>query len=104
MTDVWQGYRLLPQDVLFFRDGRPSSMGDDHYLRSIFLPHPSTLYGMVRTQRMPDEGCDLSHVSEAWWQGLPERLRAEIGEWGGYGSLRLRGPWLVRDLPGTDRH
>src|SRR5258706_6422136 len=98
MSDAaWQGYRLIPEDVLFFRDGKPATMGEDHYLRSIFLPYPSTIYGMVRTRRMLQEGCELSDCSEKWWGGLPSPLRAEIGEWGGYGSLRLRGPWLVRE-------
>jgi CRISPR-associated protein Cmr3 len=102
VTDAWAGYHLVPEDVLFFRDGRPSSMGDDHYLRSLFLPYPSTLYGMARTRRLLEDGYDLSHVSERWWQALPAGLRAEIGEWGAYGTLKLRGPWLVRERPGND--
>jgi len=102
MNVAWAGYRLLPEDVLFFRDGRPSSMGDDHYLRSLFLPYPSTLYGMARTRRLLENGYELSHVSETWWRALPGELRAEIGEWGDYGSLQLRGPWLVRESPRND--
>lgn len=92
----WTAYRLIPEDVLFFREAKPSSIGDDHYLRSIFPPFPSTLYGLTRTQRLLEEGCDLSAVSSQWWQTLPEPLRREIGEWGEYGSLQLRGPWLLQ--------
>ena len=99
MSESWQGYRLVPEDVLFFRDGKPSSIGEDHYLRSIFLPYPSTIFGMVRTRRMQEQGCDLSQVSETWWDKLPSGVRDEVGEWGGYGSLKLHGPWLVRDTP-----
>lgn len=99
MSGTWQGYRLVPEDVLFFRDGKPSSIGDDHYLRSIFLPYPSTIYGLVRTQRLLQEGCDLSAVSEAWWKSLSDNLRGEVGEWNGHGSLRLRGPWLMQESP-----
>jgi CRISPR-associated protein Cmr3 len=97
MTAEWHGYRLVPEDVLFFRDGSPASLGEDHYLRSIFPPYPATLYGMVRTQRLLDEGCDLANVSEAWWNTLPAKLRGEVGEWAQEGSLALRGPWLIRD-------
>ncbi|HXH40882.1 MAG TPA: type III-B CRISPR module-associated Cmr3 family protein, partial [Thermoanaerobaculia bacterium] len=81
MSGTWQGYRLVPEDVLFFRDGKPSSIGDDHYLRSIFPPYPSTLYGLVRTQRLLEEGCDLSAVSEGWWKSLSDDLRGQVGEW-----------------------
>ena len=92
----WTAYRLIPEDVLFFREAKPSSIGDDHYLRSIFPPFPSTLYGLTRTQRLLQEGCDLSAVSSQWWQALPDELRRQVGEWGEYGSLQLRGPWLLR--------
>ena len=103
MNGTWRGYRLVPEDVLFFRDGKPSSIGDDHYLRSIFPPYPSTLYGLVRTQRLFEEGCDLSAVSEAWWKSLSADLRSQIGEWNGHGSLRLRGPWLVKESTSSSR-
>jgi CRISPR-associated protein Cmr3 len=99
----WTGYRLVPEDVLFFRDAKPSSIGADHYLRSIFPPLPSTLYGLARTQRLLEEGCELSAVSPQWWSNLPGKLRGEIGEWGGHGSLKLRGPWLLQQrLPLVD--
>jgi len=97
--EAWRGFRLLPDDVLFFRDGRPATRGDDHYLPSIFPPHPSTLYGAIRTRRLLDEGVDLGALGpdrKAAWKALPDALREELGEWGGFGCLELRGPWLVR--------
>lgn len=93
------GFRFVPDDVLFFRDGRPSTRGDDHHLRSLFPPHPSTLYGALRTRRLRDAGiepADLRRQGESLWQTLEAGLRDELGEWGGFGSLELRGPWLVR--------
>jgi len=36
-------------DTLFFRDGKPFSMGENHWTDSIFLPNPSTIYGALRT-------------------------------------------------------
>lgn len=37
-------------DTLFFRDGKPFSMGDDNMATGIFPPPPSVLYGALRTQ------------------------------------------------------
>lgn len=36
-------------DTLFFRDGRPFVMGEDHWTNSIFPPNMSTIYGALRT-------------------------------------------------------
>ncbi|MFN4254816.1 MAG: type III-B CRISPR module-associated protein Cmr3 [Saprospiraceae bacterium] len=36
-------------DTLFFRDGRPFSMGDDSFAQGIFPPPPSVIYGALRT-------------------------------------------------------
>ena len=99
MSAGWRGFRLLPDDVLFFRDGRPSTRGDDHYLRSLFPPNPSTLYGALRTRRLADAGVSLQRLrrqGKALWAELPTDLRAELGEWQGFGTLEVRGPWLVR--------
>jgi CRISPR-associated protein Cmr3 len=94
---MWQAYRLVSDDVLFFRDGKPSSRGEDHYLRSMFPPSPSVLYGAIRTGRLLEEGVDLTKLDETAWGKLPPALLEEIGPWGGFGSLCLRGPWLQRD-------
>jgi len=95
-TDSWRSFRLVPDDVLFFRDGKPSTQGFDHYLRSIFPPHPFTLYGALRTRRLLDEGVPLRGLAKRWPK-LPAELREELGEWCKFGALEVRGPWLVRD-------
>jgi len=92
----WTSFRLEPDDVLFFRDGKPSTRGTDHYLRSLFPPYPSTLYGAVRTRRLLDSGVDLTGLHEATWNDRVNGLSSELGPWGGFGTLRLRGPWLLR--------
>lgn len=94
----WSAFQLVPDDLLFFRDGKPSTRGNDHYLRSLFPPHPATLYGALRTRRLADGNVDLSGLNGRTWAGrVGEVLAAEVGAWGGFGSLELRGPWLVRD-------
>lgn len=103
----WRGFRFTPDDVLFFRDGRPSTRGADHYLPSLFPPHPSTLYGALRSRRLLDAGFSparLRRERQRAWEMLPEDVQVEIGPWGGFGSLALRGPWLVRRRnDGADR-
>ncbi len=36
-------------DTLFFRDGKPFSMGDDSFAQGIFPPPPSVIYGALRS-------------------------------------------------------
>ncbi|HEX7185876.1 MAG TPA: type III-B CRISPR module-associated Cmr3 family protein [Thermoanaerobaculia bacterium] len=93
----WSSFQAVPDDVLFFRDGKPSSIGADHYLRSLFPPNPATLYGALRTRRLMDGGVELGGLGEATWRERLGALEAELGPWGGFGSLELRGPWLVKD-------
>lgn len=40
---------IEPIDTLFFRDGKPFSMGDQAAAFGIFPPYPSTAYGAIRT-------------------------------------------------------
>jgi CRISPR-associated protein Cmr3 len=99
----WRGFTATPEDVLFFRDSRPSTIGADHYLQSIFPSLPSTLYGMLRTCRLMDTRDDLEKLGEKRWGSLPPEVRQEVGEWGALGTLRLRGPWLVRKHDDTNQ-
>jgi len=97
----WKAFTLVPDDFLFFRDGKPSTQGEDHYLRSLFPPNPSTLYGAVRTRRLMDAGIDLRRLSAGSWEQALGSLVEELGPWGGFGSLELRGPWLVCERRGV---
>lgn len=40
---------IKPFDTLFFRDGKPFSMGSETWADSIFPPSPSVFYGAIRT-------------------------------------------------------
>lgn len=40
---------IKPLDTLFFRDGKPFSMGDNDWADGIFPPHPSVFYGALRS-------------------------------------------------------
>ncbi|MBD3339173.1 MAG: type III-B CRISPR module-associated protein Cmr3 [Candidatus Lokiarchaeota archaeon] len=48
--------RIVPNDTLFFRDGKPFSMGDETWADGIFPPNPSTVYGSIRTKFITENG------------------------------------------------
>lgn len=52
-------------DTLFFRDGKPFSMGEETWAEGIFPPHPSTLYGMLRSVYFAHHLDKLSGVNTA---------------------------------------
>ncbi|AKB13725.1 MAG TPA: type III-B CRISPR module-associated protein Cmr3 [Methanosarcina thermophila] len=41
--------KIDPLDTIFFRDGKPFSMGEDSWGNCIFPPSPSVIYGAIRT-------------------------------------------------------
>lgn len=50
-----------PLDTLFFRDGKPFSMGDESWADGVFPPYPSVIYGALRSwfiSNHPDEITD----------------------------------------------
>lgn len=51
-------------DTLFFRDGKPFSMGDDVWADGIFPPLPSVIYGAMRTAYMFQKSITLAEMLE----------------------------------------
>lgn len=71
--------RIEPLDPLFFRDGRPFTMGEDDWSGSLFPPHPGVLYGALRAayfSRHPDE-LPRANTSE----DPTKRFRVELVCW-----------------------
>lgn len=84
-------------DVWTFGDGRPFEAGEDHQRLSMFPPTSLTLQGALRAKVLADSGVSF----EAFRQKDPAcaTVARQIG-WpddDGWGQLRLRGPWLVKD-------
>ncbi len=52
-------------DTLFFRDGRPFSMGDDSFAQGVFPPPPGVVYGALRTAFL-SEGLE----ADSHWDNL----------------------------------
>jgi CRISPR-associated protein Cmr3 len=63
---------IIPLDTLFFRDGKPFTMGAESWANGIFLPLPSTLYGALRTAY-------ISHSSKGFNGFSQGTLEKEIG-------------------------
>jgi len=51
-------------DTLFFRDGKPFTMGEDSWGNCIFPPNPSTLYGSLRSTYFSEHPEDLEKANE----------------------------------------
>jgi len=51
-------------DTLFFRDGKPFSMGENTSASGIFPPPPSVFYGALRTAHAAQIGCNLDGIQQ----------------------------------------
>ncbi|HMW06629.1 MAG TPA: type III-B CRISPR module-associated protein Cmr3 [Leptospiraceae bacterium] len=67
--------KINPLDVLFFRDGKPFSMGEDVWATGIFPPFPSTLYGALRASYFSDH---IDKLEYANIEGKDDSLKLEI--------------------------
>lgn len=82
-------YRIKPLDTLFFRDGRPFSMGSETWAEPIFPPYPSTVYGAIRAWLISEKG-----GYERFKKG---ELEQELGTPSKKGSMRIIGPIVALD-------
>ncbi len=83
--------KIIPNDALFFRSGRPFSMGDDSWTDVIFPPHPSTIYGAIRTFLIFEKG-SLKDFNEG-------KFKDVIGTSNGKekGTLKIIGPFIYNE-------
>jgi len=79
-------YKIEPLDTLFFRDGRPFSMGSETWANPIFPPYPSTVYGAIRTWLIFEKG-NLREFEEG-------KYKEELGTITEKGRLTIRGPFI----------
>lgn len=75
--------RISALDTLFFRDGKPFSMGEDSWADGVFPPYPSVLYGALRTWYIANhaEGATESIIGESGQisiKGIHYRLPSEL--------------------------
>lgn len=55
---------INPLDTLFFRDGKPFTMGEDTWSNGIFPPYPSVIYGALRTLYFANHIDELRKANE----------------------------------------
>jgi CRISPR-associated protein Cmr3 len=80
-------YRIIPNDTLFFRDGRPFTMGAETWANPIFPPYPATLYGAIRSWLI-FEKASLKEFYEG-------KLKEELGTKEEKGNLKITGPIIA---------
>lgn len=80
--------KLIPNDPLFFRSGRPFTMGDDTWADEIFPPYPSTIYGAIRSFLIFHRGS----LNDFYHNGYND-----IGNKNNKGSLKLYGPFILSE-------
>ena len=83
--------KIDPFDTLFFRDGKPFTMGADSAAEGVFPPYPSTLFGAVRSAIIAQ-----THGLPAF---LNEKLKTEIGTKDSYAtaSIEIKAVFLYRE-------
>lgn len=64
MAENTQTIKLEALDTLFFRDGKPFSMGEDSWADGIFPPPPSVIYGALRTAWASENNIPLNEIDE----------------------------------------
>ncbi len=74
-----------PLDTLFFRDGKPFSMGEETWADGVFPPFPSVIYGALRTAYFANHIKDIGKANTA--EDPTKDLEPEKG-------LRIRGIYL----------
>lgn len=78
---------LTPVDVWLFRDGRSFDAGSDHFARTIFPPFPTVIQGAIRSHHLRLRNISLDDQNA---------IANCVGTATDFGSLRLRGPFVVR--------
>ncbi|MEP0814908.1 MAG: type III-B CRISPR module-associated protein Cmr3 [bacterium] len=85
-----KNYSLVPEDVLFFRDGKPFA----NFQKSLFPPSPQTVYGALQAVLLY-QWCNDN--------GISGDIRKVVNDKRGpdsYHNLVVRGPWLEADGKG----
>ncbi len=80
---------ITPLDTLFFRTGKPFTMGEDTFAEVFFPPSPSTIYGAIRSFLIFQRG-----GLEEFWAG---KYKDELGTKTDKGSLKVTGPIILND-------
>lgn len=81
--------KIRPLDNLFFRTGKPFTMGEDTWTESLFPPYPSTLYGAIRSF--------LIFQREGLKAFINGKYKDDIGIPKEKGSFKIKGPLISKN-------
>ncbi len=56
--------KIKPLDTLFFRDGKPFTMGEETWANGVFPPYPSVIYGALRSAYFSDHIDELEKAND----------------------------------------
>jgi len=65
--------KINPLDTLFFRDGKPFTMGEDSWTSGIFPPYPSVIYGALRSAYFSNHVDELKKATK--WNDPTKNLK-----------------------------
>jgi len=93
------GYKIKPLDTLFFRDGRPFSMGAETWAKPIFPPYPSTVYGAIWTWLIFEKGSLKEFEDGKYEIELGRIIKNEKSNFKEIkkGRLKIKGPFICLD-------
>jgi CRISPR-associated protein Cmr3 len=101
-NDIKQWIEIDPLDTLFFRGSEPMVAGQNHEVRSVFPPMPSTILGALRTAILAQRGVSLAaflqhEESSPVVQSLPLLGSAEKS------GFTVAGPLIEAEIAGGAR-
>lgn len=86
--------KMIPNDTLFFRDGKPFTMGDDTWGGCIFPPSPSVIYGAIRSMYIAQNGgLEKFHNGD---------MKRKIGTRKDHGEFRIKTVYLSHSFEDND--
>jgi len=92
-------YKIKPLDTLFFRDGKPFTMGSETWAEPIFPPYPSTVYGAIWTWLIFERGGLKEFEDGKYKDELGRIIKNEKSNFKEIkkGSLTIKGPFICLD-------
>ncbi|MBM3711861.1 MAG: type III-B CRISPR module-associated protein Cmr3 [Actinobacteria bacterium] len=93
---------IQPNDVLFFRDGRPFDAGGDFTASLAFPPSPTTFYGAIRTLLLSRNETNFSNlINKSNWEAELGNITDKNKSYEeSFGSLTINDFGIIRKLDG----
>lgn len=74
MTTIKQWLRITPLDTLFFKGSEPMIMSENHEVRTVFPPLPTTIIGAIRTAILGQRSIDPYQYTGGGHEAIIEKF------------------------------